>query len=141
MLKRIGLTGLVVAVAVMAPGCILAPAATTAVIGGASYALTPASVKARAMTGVAALWYDISVHRTGEPRRMAGPTYEVSSYGTKAEPDAAMQAAVAKAAVSRAGPTTESLADGIKTWDSDRLHYTTFRYLCGLADAGPPYFR
>ena len=139
MLKWMGLTVLVVTVVMMAPGCARGPAATTAVAEDKDYTVVPAWMKA---TGEAtALWRDISIYRTGEPRRMAGPTYEVSSYRTKAECDAAKLSAVANVAVLRAGPTTESLSDGIKTWDSDHLHYTTFRYLCGLAGAGPPSFR
>ena len=140
MLKWAGLTVLVAGVAVTALGCVRGPAATTAV--DKSYPVAPVSMKARISTGaVSALWHDISVYRAGEPRRMAGPTYEVTSYGTKAECDAAQQAAMAKEALSREGPTTEPLPDGIKTWDSDHRHYTTFRYLCGLAGAGPPPFR
>jgi hypothetical protein len=65
----------------------------------------------------------------------------VTAYETKAECEAAQQAAMAKEALSRVGPTTEQLSDGIKTWDSDRQHYTTFRYLCRLAVAGPVPFR
>jgi hypothetical protein len=48
---------------------------------------------------------------------------------------------MAKEALSRVGPTTEQLSDGIKTWDSDPLHYTMFRYLCKLAVAGPALVR
>src|SRR5437660_12674749 len=87
MLKWAGLTVLVVGVAVTALGCVRGPAATTAV--DKSYSVAPASMKTRISTGaVSALWHDISVYRAGEPRRMAGPTYEVTSYGTKAECDA-----------------------------------------------------
>jgi hypothetical protein len=50
--------------------------------------------------------------------------YEVTSYETKAECEAAQQAAIAKKALSRVGPTTKQLADGTKTRDSDRLHYS-----------------
>jgi len=63
--------------------------------------------------------------------------YEVTSYKTKAECEVAQQAVMAEEALSRVGPTTERLSDGIKTWDSDRQHYTTFRYLCRVAGAGP----
>ncbi len=90
---------------------------------------------------VTVLWRDIGIYRTSGPLRMAGPMYEMTSYETKAECEAAQQAAMAKDALSRVGPTTESLPDGIKTWDSDRRHYTTFRYLCRLAGAGPVPFR
>jgi hypothetical protein len=86
-----------------------------------------------------ALWRDI--YRTGDPRRPAGPTYAVPSYATKAECDAAMQAALVNITEVRAGPTTESLPDGIKTWDSDRSHDATFRYRCGVSSAGLPPFR
>jgi hypothetical protein len=43
---------------------------------------------------------------------MAGPMYEVTSYETKAECEAAQQAAIAKKALSRVGPTTKQLSDG-----------------------------
>src|SRR5438445_618295 len=88
-----------------------------------------------------ALLADIGIYRASGPMRIAGPTYEMTSYETKAECEAAQQAAMAKEALSRLGPTTERLSDGIKTWDSDRQHYTTFRYLCRLAGAGPTLFR
>ena len=138
MLKWMGLTVLVVAV-VMTLGCARGPAATTAVVADNTYTATPMSARASRTTAeVTVLWHDISVYRASESRRMAGPTYEVTSHGTKAECDTAMQAAVAKQALSRVGSMTEQLADGIKTWDANRLHYTTFRYLCCLAGAGPP---
>jgi len=42
----------------------------------------------------------------------------VTSYETKAECEAAHQAAMSKEALSRVGLTTERFSDGIKTWDS-----------------------
>ena len=86
-------------------------------------------------------WRDISIYRASGPLRLAGPIYEVTSYETKAGCEAAQQAAMAKEALSRVGPMTERLSDGIKTWDSDHQHYTTYRYLCRLAGAGPGPFR
>jgi hypothetical protein len=41
----------------------------------------------------------------------------------------------------RVGPTIERLLDGIKTWQPNRQYYTTFRYLCWPAGAGPAPFR
>ena len=116
MVKWIGLTSLVSAFAVMTLGCargLTVPAAA----GGA-------------------LWRDISIYRASSPLRLAGPIYEVISYETKAGCEAAQRAAMAKEALSRVGPMTERLSDGIKTWESDHQHYTTFRYLCRLAGAG-----
>ena len=81
----------------MAPGCVRGAENKT-------YTVVPAWMKARTTTGEATTrWRDISIYRAGEPRRLAGPTYEVSSYGTKAECEAAKQAAVAKVAESRTG--------------------------------------
>jgi len=85
---------------------------------------------------VTILWRAIGIYRANGPR-LAGPMYEVTSYKTKAECEVAQQAVMAEEALSRVGPTTERLSDGIKTWDSDRQHYTTFRYLCRVAGAGP----
>jgi hypothetical protein len=142
MTKWIELTVFVVTLAVVTLGCTRGPMAATAVAEPKTSMLAPAADKTSIATGEAtALWRDISIYRDGNPRRLAGPTYPVSSYATKAECDAAMQAAVAKMAEGRAGPATEPLPDGLKTWDSDRLHYTTFRYLCGVSSAGPPRFR
>ena len=76
------------------------------------------------------LWRDIGIYRARGPLRLAGPMYRVTSYETQAECEAAQLAATAKEALSRVAPTTEQLSDGIKTWDSDLQHYTTFRYLC-----------
>jgi hypothetical protein len=87
------------------------------------------------------LWRDIGISGVNGPLRMAGPAYEVTSYATKAECEAAQQAAMAKEAASRVGPTTVQLSDGLKTRDSDLQYYTTFRYLCRLGVASPTLFR
>ena len=103
---------------------------------------TVAPVKAgTGSADITILWHDISIYRASGPLRRAGPTYAVTSYDTKADCESAQQAAMVKEALSRLGPTTERLSDGIKTWDSDRRHYTTFRYLCWLGGTGPAPFR
>ena len=135
-MKWIGLTALVVAMAVMTLGCVRGPAVSTAAVEAQASPVKPVSVKAWSMSSeITVLWHDISVYRAHGPLRLAGPMYEVTSYETKAECEAAQQAAMAKEALSRLGPTTERLSDEIKTWDLDRQHYTTFRYLCRLAGA------
>src|SRR5713101_3795771 len=88
-------------------------------------------------TGRTALIAAVAIMTLGCVRGLAAPTYKVTSYETKTECETAQQAAMAKEALSRVGPTTERLSDGIKTWDADRQHYTTFRYVCRLAGAGP----
>jgi hypothetical protein len=139
MLKRIGLTALATAVAVLTLGCVRGPLSPTAPVQDQIYLAKPMSAPAGIISSEATvLWRDIGIYRASGPLRMAGPMYEVTSYETKAECEAAQQAAaMAREALSRVGPTTEQLSDGIKTWDSDRLHYTTFRYLCRRAVAGP----
>lgn len=93
------------------------------------------------MLSVLALWHDLGVYRGAELTRLAGPTYQVTSYDTQAECEAEQRAAMAREARPRVGPRTERLADGIKVWAPDRQHYTTFRYLCWPAGAGPAPFR
>lgn len=135
MLKRIGLTALVTAVTVVTLGCARGPVSP---IETPTYAANPVSVPPGSISSEATvLWRAIGIYRATGPLRLAGPMYEMTSYETKAECEAAQQAAMAKEALSRVGPTTEPLSDGIKTWDSDRQHYTTFRYLCQVAGAGP----
>ena len=135
MVKWIGLIALVTAVAVMTLGCVRGLAAPTAAVDAQTFAMKP--MKAGIMSSeVTVLWRDIGIYRASGARRLAGPIYEMTSYETKSECAAAQQAAMAKEALSRVGPTTEQLSDGIKSWDADRQHYTTFRYLCRLAGAG-----
>jgi len=138
MLKCIGLTALATAVAVLTLGCVRGIVSPTAPVQDQIYMAKPMSAPAGIISREATvLWRDIGIYRASGPRQMAGPMYEVTSYETTAECEAAQQAAMAKEALSRVGPTTEQLSDGFKTWDSDRLHYTTFRYLYRLAVAGP----
>jgi hypothetical protein len=137
MLKCIGLTALATAVAVLTLGCVRGIVSPTAPVQDQIYMAKPMSAPAGIISREATvLWRDIGIYRASGPR-MAGPMYEVTSYETKAECEAAQQATMAKEALSRVGPTTEQLSDEIQTWDSDRLHYTTFRYLCRLAVTGP----
>ena len=137
MSKRIGLTAFVTAVAVITLGCARGPVSPTET---PTYAAKPPSVPAGiTSSGGTILWRDIGIYRAGG--RLAGPMYEVTSYETKAECEAARQAMMANDAVSREGPTSERMSDGIKTWDPDRQYYTTFRYLCQVAGAGPAPFR
>jgi len=131
MLKRMGLTVLVTA-AVVTLGRLVSP---TAAVEDQIYTAVPVQTEIIS-SEVTVLWRDIGIYRASGPLRMAGPLYQVRSYQTKAECEAAQQAAMAKDALSRVGSTTEQLSDGIKTWDSDHQHYTTFRYLCRLAGAG-----
>ena len=138
MLKCIGLTALATTVAVLALGCVRGIVSPTAPARDQIYRAQPMSAPAGiGSSEVTVLWRDIGIYRASGPLRMAGPTYELTTYETKAECKAAQQATMAKEARSRVGPTTEQLSDGIKTWDSDRLHYTTFRYLCRVAVTGP----
>jgi hypothetical protein len=134
MLKRIGLTALVIAVTVVTLGCARGPVSP---LETPTYAAKPVSVPPGVSSEATVLWRAIGIYRATGPLRLAGPMYEMTSYETKAECEAAQQAAMAKEALSRMGPTAEPLSDGIKTWDSDRQYYTTFRYLCQVAGAGP----
>jgi hypothetical protein len=138
MLKCIGLTAIATAVAVLTLGCVGGSVSPTAPVQDQIYMAKPMSAPAGIISREATvLWRDIGIYRASGPLRMAGPRYAVTSYETKAECEAAQQAAMTKEALSRVGPTTEQLSDGIKTWDSDRLHYPTFRSLCRLAVTGP----
>jgi hypothetical protein len=130
MLKCMGLTALA-AVVVVTLGSLVSPAAAEDQI----YMAVPVPAEVMA-SEVTVLWRDIGIYRTSGPLRMAGPLYQVRSYQTKAECEAAQRTAMATEALSRVGLTTEQLSDGIKTWDSDHQHYTTFRYLCRLAGTG-----
>lgn len=140
MVKCLGLTAVVAVVAVTTLGCVRGFASPTAAIETQTDSAKPVSAPEGIISsGVTILWRDIAIyhdHASG-PLRLAGPVYEMTSYETKAECEAAQQAAMAKEALSRMGPTTELLSDGIKSWDSDRRHYTTFRYRCRLTGAGP----
>lgn len=82
------------------------------------------------------LWHDIGVYRTAAQSRLAGPTYQVTAFETEGACETDQRAAMAKEELPRVGPMTERLPDGIKVWDPDRQHYTTFRYFCRPAGAG-----
>jgi hypothetical protein len=131
MLKCMGLTALATVV-VVTLGRLVSP---TAAAEDQIYTAVPVPAEVIA-SEVTVLWRDIGIYRTSGPLRMAGPLYQVRSYQTKAECEAAQRTAMATEALSRVGLTTEQLSDGIKTWDSDHQHYTTFRYLCRLAGTG-----
>jgi hypothetical protein len=131
MLKCIGRTALAAAVA-LTLGTLVSP---TAAAEDQIYTAVPVPAEVSA-SEVTVLWRDIGIYRASGPLRMAGPIYQVRSYQTKAECEAAQRAAMATEALSRVAATTEQLSDGIKTWDSDHQHYTTFRYLCRLAGTG-----
>jgi len=81
------------------------------------------------------LWRDVGVYRAGPGTRLGGPTYRVSSYDTKAECEVEQRAKMVIEEQARGGRPTERLPDGIMSWDPDRQHYTTFRYLCSPGDA------
>jgi hypothetical protein len=131
MSKCMELTALATAVVVTLGGMV----SPTAAVEDQIYTAVPVPTEI-IPSEVTVLWRDIGIYRASGPLRMAGPMYQVRSYQTKAECEAAQQAAMVKEALSRVGSTTEPLSDGIKTWDSDHQHYTTFRYLCRLAGAG-----
>jgi hypothetical protein len=77
-----------------------------------AYTAAPGSMKARITTGaVTALWHDISIYRASDPRRLAGPTYEVASYGTRAECDAAQQGGGGQSGVITDGSDNRSAED------------------------------
>ena len=135
-LKRIALTAVATAV-VVTLGCVWGLVSPAAAGEDQTYTAEPVPAPAEITSSeVTVLWRDIGIYRASGPLRMAGPLYQVRSYQTKAECEAAQQAAMAKDALSHVASTTEQLSDGIKTWDSDHQHYTTFRYLCRLAGAG-----
>jgi hypothetical protein len=142
MMRCTGLLALATAVAVLALGCVRGLESPTPPAADQIYIGKPMSVPVGITSSeTTVLWRDIGIYSVSGLGRMAGPRYEMTSYETKAECEAAQQAAMAKEAASRVGPTTEQLPDGIKTWDSDRQHYTTFRYLCRLGVASPARIR
>jgi hypothetical protein len=142
MLKCMWLTALATAVTVLTLGCVRGVVSPTAPVADQIYMAKPMPVPAGLISSEAAVqWRGIGIYRARGPLRLAGPMYRVTSYETQAECEAAQQPATAKEALSRVESTTEQLSDGIKTWDSDLQHYTTFRYPCRLAVAGPAHFR
>jgi len=142
MVKSTGPLTFATVVAMLTLGCVRGLGSPTPPAADRIYIAKPMSVPVGITSSeTTVLWRDIGIYSVRGLGRMAGPRYEMTSYETKAECEAAQQAAMAKEAASRVGPTTEQLPDGIKTWDSDRQHYTTFRYLCRLGVAGSTPFR
>jgi len=142
MWKCTGPIALATAVAMVTLGCVRGLGSPTAPASDQMYMAKPMSAPAGMISSeTTVLWRDIGIYGVNGPLRIAGPVYEVTSYATRAECEAAQQAAMAKEAASRVGPTTEQLSDGLKTWDSDLRYYTTFRYLCRLGVASPTPFR
>jgi hypothetical protein len=76
------------------------------------------------------LWHDVAVYRAAAQTRLAGPTYQVTSYDTEAGCQVGQRTAMAREETSRAGGMTERVSDGIKVWDPDREYYTMLRYRC-----------
>ena len=110
----------------MTLGCVRGLVSPTAAVEDQTYTAKPMSVPAGITSSeVTVLWRDIGIYRASGPLRMAGPMYQLTSYETKAECEAAQQAALAKEALSRVGSTTEQLSDGF------------LPLLCRLAGAGP----
>jgi hypothetical protein len=140
MVKCAGPLALATAVAVLALGCVRGLGSPTPPAADRIYIAKPMSAPVgltSSETTTTVLWRDIGIYSVSGRGRVAGPRYEMTSYETQAECEAAQRAAMAEEAASRVGPTTEQLPDGIKTWDTDRQHYTTFRYLCQLGVVSP----
>jgi len=85
------------------------------------------------------LWHDVGIYRAAGDERLGGPTYAVTAHETEADCHTAQREAMANEERPRRGPLTEQLADGIRVWDPNHQHYTTFRYRCTAtgADATP----
>src|SRR5712691_11143897 len=58
------------------------------------------------------LCHDLSVYRAAELMPLAGPTYQVTSYDTKAECEAEQRAAMATEELPRVGPMTATRHSG-----------------------------
>ena len=121
MVKSTGPLTFATVVAMLTLGCVRGLGSPTPPAADRIYIAKPMSVPVGITSSeTTVLWRDIGIYSVRGLGRMAGPRYEMTSYETKAECEAAQQAAMAKEAASRVGPTTEQLPDGIKTWDSDR---------------------
>jgi hypothetical protein len=79
------------------------------------------------------LWHDIGIYVAAGHTRLGGPSYAVTAYETETDCRVAQREAMAHEELPRRGPLTERLSDGIKVWDPNRQHYTTFRYRCAPA--------
>ena len=98
--------------------------------------MNPRSVLPLVLLSGWVLWHDIGVYRAAAQSRLGGPTYQVTAFETEGDCTTDQRAAMEKEERPRVGPMTERLPDGIKVWDRDRQHYTTFRYFCRPAGAG-----
>jgi len=76
------------------------------------------------------LWHDIGIYVAVGHTRLGGPSYAVTAYETENDCQTAQREAMANEERPRLGPLTERLPDGIKVWDPNRQHYTTFLYRC-----------
>jgi hypothetical protein len=81
------------------------------------------------------LWHDIGIYHAAGPTRLGGPSYAVTAYEIETDCHAAQREAMVHEELPRRGPLTERLSDGIKVWDPNREHYTTFRYRCAPTGA------
>src|SRR2546428_9211402 len=123
MLKWIGVTALVIAMAVMTLGCVRGLVAPTATVETQTEPAKPVSVPAGIISSeVTVLWRDIGIYRTSGPLRLAGPRYEMTSYETNAACEAAQHAAMAKEALSRLRPTADPVSAGSKAQDRGPPH-------------------
>src|SRR2546425_7110518 len=102
MLKWIGVTALVIAMAVMTLGCVRGLVAPTATVETQTETAKPVSVPAGVIFSEGtAFWRDIGIYRTRGPPRLAGPRDEMTSYATKAACEAPQQAAMGKEGLPR----------------------------------------
>jgi len=92
-LKSIGLTVVATAVAVLSLGCVRGLVSPTAPAADQIYMAKPMSGPAEIVSSEATvLWREIGIYRVSGPLRMAGPMYELTSFATKAECEAARPA-------------------------------------------------
>src|SRR3989442_8084637 len=112
MLKWIGVTALVIAMAVMTLGCVRGLVAPTATVETQTETAKPVSVPAGIISSeVTAFWRGIGIYRPPGPLRLARPGDAMTPYQNKAPGEAAQQAARAQEAPSRDGPTAGQLSD------------------------------
>src|SRR2546422_1352181 len=99
MLKWIGVTALVIAMAVMTLGCVRGLVAPTATVETQTEPAKPVSVPAGIISSeVTGFWRDIGIYPTSGPLRLGGPGDEVTSYRKKPPCGAAQHAAKAQKA-------------------------------------------
>ena len=76
------------------------------------------------------LWHDVGIYNAAGRTRLGGQMYAATAHDTEAGCHAGRRVAMANEELFRRGPLTETLSDGIKVWDPNRRHYTTFQYRC-----------